>query len=425
MCNFVTMKKKFILLLFSLFAVVGMAQVVNTSAVLIGAWSGKLKVGPTELTLVLHIKQSDGYLECSLDSPDQGAKGIGLYKEHLTDDSLAVKAPQLGLTYHARIAEGKMVGTFSQMGMNLPLTLEKGVYEVRRPQHPSQPYPYKAEEVSFVNETDHATLVGTLTYPIHFDASQGVPVVVLVSGSGLQNRDEEILDHKPFLVIADYLARHGIATLRYDDRAFGASTGGDRILSQATTLDYKRDARAAIDYLKSRKEFGKVGVLGHSEGGCIAFMLSSEGAVDFAISMAGTGVKGDTALTAQTNAILKLQGQTTTLTIEQYRQNAQMVPGEWMRWFLDYDPTADISAVKCPVFALNGDKDVQVLSSLNLTAIKEKLPPLSHSLVKEYAGLNHLFQHCQTGLPTEYNTIEETISEEVLQDITKWILALH
>ena len=418
------MKQHILLSLLALFSITSSAQVVNSSAVLIGAWSGKLKVGPTELTLVLHIKQGNGYLECSLDSPDQGAKGIGLYKEHLTDDTLAVKAPQLGLTYRARIAEGKMVGTFSQMGMNLPLTLEKGVYEVRRSQHPSQPYPYKTEEVSFVNETDHATLVGTLTYPIHFDASQEVPVVVLVSGSGLQNRDEEIFNHTPFLVISDYLARHGIATLRYDDRAFGKSTGGDRIHNQATTLDYMRDARAAIDFLKSRKEFGQVGIAGHSEGGCIAFMLSSEGAVDFAISMAGTGVKGDIALTAQTNAILKQQGQTTTLTVEQYRQNAQKVPGEWMRWFLDYDPTADISAAKCPVFALNGDKDVQVISSLNLTAIKEKLPQHPHSLVKEYAGLNHLFQHCQTGMPTEYNGIEETIAEEVLKDITNWILAL-
>ena len=419
-----TMKKPLLLSLFALLTLTGAAQVINSSDVLIGAWSGKLKVGPTELTLVLHIKQGDGYLECSLDSPDQGAKGISLFKEHVTDDSLAVKATQLGATYRARIVDGKMVGTFSQMGMNFPLTLEKGSYEVRRSQNPVPPFPYKTEEVSFVNKADNATLVGTLTYPTHFDASKHVPVVVLVSGSGLQNRDEEIFNHKPFLVIADYLARHGIASLRYDDRAFGSSTGGDRIHNQTTTLDYKRDARAAIDFLKSRKEFGKVGIAGHSEGGCIAFMLSSEGAVDFAISMAGTGVKGDLVLTSQANAILQHQGQTATLTVEQCRQNALMVPSEWMRWFLDYDPTADISSAKCPVFALNGDKDLQVISSLNLTAIKEKLPENNNSLVKEYVGLNHLFQHCQTGLPTEYNTIEETISEEVLKDMAEWILSL-
>ena len=419
-----TMKKPLLLSLFALLTLTGAAQVINSSDVLIGAWSGKLKVGPTELTLVIHIKQGNGFLECSLDSPDQGAKGISLFKEHVTDDSLSVKATQLGATYRARIADGKMVGTFSQMGMNFPLTLTKGTYEVRRPQHPAEPYPYRTEEVTFINEADHATLAGTLTYPVGFEAGKKVPVVVLVSGSGLQNRDEEIFNHKPFLVIADYLARHGIASLRYDDRAFGSSTGGDRIHNQTTTLDYKRDARAAIDFLKSRKEFGKVGIAGHSEGGCIAFMLSSEGAVDFAISMAGTGVKGDLVLTSQANAILQHQGQTATLTVEQCRQNALMVPSEWMRWFLDYDPTADISSAKCPVFALNGDKDLQVISSLNLTAIKEKLPENNNSLVKEYVGLNHLFQHCKTGMPTEYNAIEETISEEVLHDIATWIQAL-
>jgi pimeloyl-ACP methyl ester carboxylesterase len=246
----------------------------------------------------------------------------------------------------------------------------------------------------------------------------------MVSGSGLQNRDEEIFNHKPFLVIADYLARHGIASLRYDDRAFGASTGGDRIHNQATSLDYKRDAAAAIDFLRVRNEFAQVGVLGHSEGGYIAFMLGSDKKVDFAISMAGTGVKGDIVLTTQVNEILKMQGQTTTLTTEQCRQNALSVPSDWMKWFLDYDPTADISATTCPVFALNGDKDLQVIASLNLPAIKQALPQNKHTLVKEYAGLNHLFQHCKTGLPTEYNTIEETISEEVLKDIATWILSL-
>ena len=418
------MKKLSTLILMALLVIPGVAQVVNTSEVLVGSWTGKLKVGANALTLVLNIKQADGYLECTLDSPDQGAKGIGLFKEYLTDDSLSLKATQLGVTFRARVGEGKMVGTFSQMGMNFPLTLEKGSYEVRRPQNPVPPYPYKTEEVTFVNKADNATLVGTLTYPTHFEASKRVPVVVLVSGSGLQNRDEEIFNHKPFLVIADYLARHGIASLRYDDRAFGASTGGDRIHDQATSLDYKRDATSAIDFLKARNEFGQIGVIGHSEGGYIAFMLGSEKQVDFAISMAGTGVKGDLVLTSQANEIMKAQGQSVTLTIAQCRQQALTTKSEWMKWFLDYDPAADISRTTCPVFALNGNKDLQVIASLNLPAIKQALPHNKHTLVKEYEGLNHLFQHCQTGLPTEYNTIEETISEEVLKDIAEWILSL-
>ena len=302
------MKKFFNLILMAFLVLPGVAQVVNTSAVLIGSWLGKLKVGANALTLVLNVEQGSGYLVCTMDSPDQGAKGLNIYKEYLTDDSLSLKITQIGATFRARVEEDKMIGTFSQMGMNFPLTLEKGSYEVRRPQHPVPPYPYKTVEVSFVNKADNATLVGTLTYPIQFDRSKQVPVVVMVTGSGLQNRDEELFNHKPFLVIADYLARHGIASLRYDDRAFGASTGGDRIHNQATSVDYKRDAASAIDFLRARNEFAQVGVIGHSEGGYIAFMLGSEKLVDFVISLAGTGVKGDIVLTSQVNEILKMQG---------------------------------------------------------------------------------------------------------------------
>lgn len=418
------MKKYIILIAITCLTLSGMAQVANTSSVLIGSWAGKLKVGTAALTIVLNVKQADGYLEFSMDSPDQGTKGLGVYKEYVTDDSVALKFPQISATYRAKVNKNKMQGTFTQMGMSFPLTLDKGTYEVRRPQHPLPPYPYKTEEVVFTNQADQATLAGTLTYPINFNKSNNVPVVVLVSGSGLQNRDEEIFNHKPFLVIADYLARNGIASLRYDDRAFGASTGGNRVHNQATTLDYKRDAAAAINYLKAQKKFSSFGVIGHSEGGCIAFMLGRENIVDFVVSMAGTGVKGDVVLTSQTNAMLKAQGQATTLTTEQCRQNALALKSDWMNWFIDYDPTKDIMGTTVPVMAINGTKDLQVLPSLNLTAIQKVLPKNKHTFIKEYADLNHLFQHCQTGLPTEYNTIEETISEEVLKDITNWIHSL-
>ena len=189
----------------------------------------------------------------------------------------------------------------------------------------------------------------------------------------------------------------------------------------ATTLDYKRDAEAGIQYLRSLKKFGKVGVIGHSEGGNIAFMLGTDKKVDFVVSMAGVGVKVDIALTAQANKILELQGQPARLSVEQYRQNVQALQSPWMNWFVDYDPTADISAMKCPVMAINGDKDCQVISSLNLPSIRQLLQKNKRHQVKEYPSLNHLFQHCQTGLPTEYGNIEETISPEVLTDITEWI----
>ncbi len=413
----------FVMLFALLTFAVAQAQVANTTTALLGAWTGKLDLGTAKLTLVLHFEQKDGFVACTMDSPDQGAKGIGVYKDYLSEDSVALSVQALGVTYRAKLKDGQLNGTFMQNGLRLPLVLKKGELERRRPQMPAAPYPYKTEDVTFVNQADNATLSGTLTYPVGNETmkKKDVPVVIMVSGSGLQNRDEELFDHKPFLVLADHLARHGIASLRYDDRGFGASKGGDRVQKDATTLDYKRDAEAGIQYLRSLKKFGKVGVIGHSEGGNIAFMLGADKKVDFVVSMAGVGVKADTALTAQANKILELQGQPARLSVEQYRQNVQALQSPWMSWFVDYDPTADIAAVKCPVMAINGDKDCQVISSLNLPSIRQLLQSNRHNIVKEYPSLNHLFQHCQTGLPTEYGNIEETISPEVLTDIVEWI----
>jgi len=417
-------RRNIFVMLFALMTfAVAQAQVANTTTALLGAWTGKLDLGTAKLTQVFHFEQKDGFVACTMDSPDQGAKGIGVYKDYLSEDSVALSVQALGMTYRAKLKDGQLDGTFMQNGLRLPLVLKKGELERRRPQMPAEPYPYQTEEITFVNQADNATLSGTLTYPVGYETmkNKDVPVVIMVSGSGLQNRDEELFDHKPFLVLADHLARHGIASLRYDDRGFGASEGGDRVQKDATTLDYKRDAEAGIQYLRSLKKFGKVGVIGHSEGGNIAFMLGADKKVDFVVSMAGVGVKADTALAAQANKILELQGQPARLSVERYRQNVQALQSPWMNWFVDYDPTADIAAVKCPVMAINGDKDCQVISSLNLPSIRQLLQSNRHNIIKEYPLLNHLFQHCQTGLPTEYGNIEETISPEVLTDITEWI----
>lgn len=417
------MKKQVLTAVFMLISFAGMAQVASKTTALLGTWTGKLNVGATSLTLVFHFEQTDDHVVCTMDSPDQGAKGIGVYKNYLSEDSVSLSVITLGVNYRAKLKDGQLDGTFVQNGLRLPLVLKKGELERRRPQMPAAPYPYQTEDITFMNQADNATLSGTLTYPVGYETmkKKDVPVVIMVSGSGLQNRDEELFDHKPFLVLADHLARHGIASLRYDDRAFGKSEGGDRIHKNATTLDYKRDAEAGIQYLRSLKKFSKVGVIGHSEGGNIAFMLGADKKVDFVVSMAGVGVKVDTALTAQANKIMELQGQPARLSVEQYRQNVQALQSQWMDWFIDHDPTADIAAVKCPVMAINGDKDCQVISSLNLPSIRQLLQKNKRHLVKEYPSLNHLFQHCQTGLPTEYGNIEETISPEVLTDITKWI----
>lgn len=415
------MKKSIITTLLAFVALTGLAQV-NTTTALLGSWSGKLKAGVTSLTIVLHLEQADGYVKVSLDSPDQGAKGISGFKEYLSDDSVAIKIESLGVTYRARLKEGKLDGTFSQRGFSFPLVMTKGVPEVKRPQTPKTPYPYETEEVTFTNEADSAMLAGTLTYPMDYDKKQKPMVVLFVSGSGQQNRDEELMDHKPFLVISDYLARQGIATLRYDDRATGKSVGGE--VKNATSEDFARDAAAGIDFLRNKKAFSKIGILGHSEGGTIAFMLGAQKKVDFIVSLAGPTVKGDTLLAAQSNRILGLSGQPATMTIEKYRQTVAPMKNHWIDWFNDYDPTENIRKTRCPVFALNGDHDCQVISTLCLPALKQLLPPSKKHLIKEYPSLNHLFQHCKTGLPEEYSQIEETISPEVLQDIATWIKAL-
>ena len=383
-----------------------------------GDWMGKLNLGPQSLTIVLHVNcNAQGEVECILDSPDQGAKGIAVETDYCSSDSISVSLASLALSFQGKLKGDEIVGTFTQ-GLSFSLILKRGEEKLNRPQNPVAPYPYKTEEVAFKNVADGATLVGTLSYPVGYKKGK-TPVVLMVTGSGQENRDEEIFDHKPFLVIADYLARHGVATLRYDDRGFGKSTGGD--VEHATTLDFMRDAASGVDFLRTSKQFGKVGILGHSEGGSIAFMLGAKGKVDFVISMAGIGVKGDTALTAQANKIFELTGQSMRFSTHQYRMNAIIKRSPWLNFFIDYDPSADISKTLCPVMAINGSRDVQVIPSLNLMGIKAHLKPNPKNIIKEYPSLNHLFQHCKTGNVLEYRMIEETISPEVLEDIVRFI----
>ena len=391
---------------------------VSAQHVMDGVWTGKLNVGPQTLTLVLHVAhEASGNAVCSLDSPDQGAMNIPVKSDYCSVDSISVSLEQLSLSYQGRLKGDEIVGTFTQ-GATFPLTLKRGEETLKRPQNPVEPFPYKTEEVTFTNATDKATLAGTLSYPTDYKKGK-TPVVLMVTGSGQENRDEEVFGHKPFLVIADYLARHGVASLRYDDRGFGKSTGGD--VKHATTDDFARDAASGIEFLRTLKCFSKVGVLGHSEGGSIAFMLGAKGKVDFVISMAGIGVRGDTALTAQANRLLELSGQPMRLSTLQYHVNAYMKKSPWLNFFMDYDPSGDITKTLCPVMAINGERDVQVISSLNLIGIKGHLTENPKNFVKEYPALNHLFQHCTTGNVSEYRMIEETISPEVLEDIVRFI----
>ena len=440
---------------------IALAQGVNNTTTLVGSWIGKLSFGSRGLNIGLNIEQQDGYVVCTLDSPDQGVKGIGCHKNTLTDTKISLSVPAIGASYEAELVEDKLVGTFSQGGLKLPLTLKRGEYKPRRPQTPTTPLSYRTEEVAFANKAEGAKLSGTLTYPVNFEnyKKYSVPVVLMVTGSGGQNRDEEIFDHKPFLVIADFLAKNGIASLRYDDRGVGKSTGPTK---NTTTENNLADAEAGIAYLRSLKKFGKIGVLGHSEGGTIAFMMGANKSVDFLISLAGTAAKGIDVIVGQNRAAMQLQGVPPAI-IEEYAVALRIVYADrisgkeiadkpayietlcqtnkltlpdnfksnlvkcitfgdnWLTWFLGYDPAQAISRIKCPVMALNGALDLQVLSSDNLPVIKANLPKNKKSVIKEYDSLNHLFQHCTPSTALNYGAIEETISVEVLKDMANWL----
>ena len=386
-----------------------------------GTWHGTLKLNAMKLSIVMHFSDN----ACTLDSPDQGAKGIKGEVREITAEKVDVAFPTLNATYTGMLKDGKIEGTFTQMGYKLPLVLEEGQPVRIRPQTPQPPFPYQTEEVSFVNTEDSASLAGTLTYPVGYNSKRKVPVVIMVTGSGLQNRDEELFEHKPFLVIADFLARNGIASLRYDDRGAGLSTGD---IENVTTEGFCRDAAAGIAFLRKTGHFSKIGVLGHSEGGSIAFMLAAQKKCDFIVSMAGPGLRGDSIIVEQTNELLRQQGQPATMTVRQMRLTMLLQKtNPWYDYFVDFDPAPVIKQIKCPALLLNGDKDSQVMAASNIPVIrallsdneKHQLP--DNQVIKVYPGLNHLFQHCTTGMPAEYGSIEETISEEVLHDIAEWI----
>ena len=431
-----------------------------------GSWSGAIMIGTNKLHIGFNLLSlSDGKQTCTMDVPEQGANNIPTEIIKNDVDSLNISIPPLRANYKGRKnSKESIIGQFSQNGMSFPLNLTPGKVELTRPQTPQPPYPYATEEVVFKNEAEGAVLSGTLTYPIAygFQAKENIPVVLMVTGSGGQDRNEEIFNHKPFLVIADFLAKHGIASLRYDDRGVCKSTGPTK---ETTTMNNLSDAEAGISYLRNLNKFGQIGVLGHSEGGTIAFMMGANKSVDFLISLAGGATSGIEILVGQNKAAMQLQGipaivieqYATALNIlykdrierkqitdhKQYIENmcltnkltlpenfkanlAQCITagGEWLTWFLAYEPSNTIRKIACPVMALNGNLDMQVLSKDNLPVIKEHLPSNDKNLVKEYDSLNHLFQHCTPATALNYGAIEETISKEVLEDIANWINSL-
>lgn len=384
-----------------------------------GTWKGVLSVGPQKLTLILHVSETER--SAKLDVMEQGAKGLPLAVNVMENDSLNVAMTQIGLHYAGRLRNGVIEGTFSQNGFTTQLIFNKGEVVLKRPQEPKPPFPYRVEEVKFDHKEANVTLAGTLTFPEGYKEGQKVPVVLMVTGSGPQNRDEELMGHKPFLVLADRLARHGIASLRYDDRGTGLSTGD---FSSVTTAALATDALAGIKYLRGLKKFSCVGILGHSEGGSIAYMLGASGNADFIVSLAGPACKVDTLMMLQLNKLSRLQGakEDVAHNVAETRQLLlSQDGGPWMKAFLNMDFSQFLKSIKCPVMALGGSNDLNVPAEFNMKVLKSKLPSNSKDFIKIYPGLNHLFQHSSTGNPLDYVNIEETMSEEVMNDVCTWI----
>lgn len=441
-----------------------------------GNWHGVLKVGPVELRLVYRIaKDKEGNVKATLDSPDQGAKGIPVDSVTREGREVKLEAKALKAIYEGQLSEDgqSIAGKFKQGGASFELNLKRldKEPEVARPQEPKKPYPYREEEVAYENSAAKIMLAGTLTLP----KSDGpVPAVLLITGSGAQDRDESLLGHKPFLVLADHLTRKGIAVLRVDDRGVGGSSGST---ANSTSDDFAGDVLAGVAFLKGRKEIDakRIGLAGHSEGGIIAPIVASRSKdVAFIVLLAGTGVSGEEIIYRQGALIAKAQGAPeAALTAARASQeklfkivreekdaakaeellkkslseqiaaaiaaspdakdaiegqaNAQLkqILTPWYRYFLFYDPAPALRKVSCPVLAINGEKDLQVEPAQNLPPIKKALEEGGNTdvTIKELPGLNHLFQHAKTGAPSEYGKIEETFAPEALSIVSDWILA--
>ena len=406
-----------------------------------GTWNGELNVMGNKVPLVFNFSTNG----CTIDSPSQGVNGIQAEKTVKDDGTISVKVGMIGATFEGKMTDGEIKGTYVQNGFPLPLTLKPGKLVVKRPQTPVPPFPYKEESVSFTNA--QYTFNGTLTLPENY--TKNTPVVLMVTGSGQQDRDEELFSHKPFAVIADALARQGIASLRYDDRGWGDKSVN---FADFTTDDFRQDAAAAIPLL--RKRFNKVGILGHSEGGTIAMMLAAEGKADFIVSLAGMAISGKETLIMQNRQAMSAIGLPKE-TVDSYCNSIskaldeiasgkkaneinindvpvalkpitikalQQADTPYIRHFLTVDVGKLLPEIKCPVLALNGTKDTQVDCDANTTRIEKGLANCKHS-IKKIDGVNHLFQHCNTGIVTEYQQIEEAIAPEVLQEVAKWIKA--
>ena len=432
-----------------------------------GVWQGALEGNGMRLRLQLHVSHDDQkQLVAALDSPDQGVSGLPAIKVSQKDAAFHLEIPVVSGAYDGTLnaAKSAINGSWTQNNLEQKLDFQRSdqLLELLRPQNPVKPYPYKEEEITFPNGKAKISLAGTLTLP---RGPGPFPAVILLSGSGPHDRDESLVGHRPFLVLADHLTRKGIAVLRFDKRGIGKSTGD---YASATTEDFAGDAEAALAYLNTRKEIDpkKIGLLGHSEGGLIAPMVATHSqTIAWIVLLAGPGLKGEDVLLLQSELILRAAGvnegevartlafnkQTYALVRQEkdpaaleaklnelvqststgaalppaaVQAQVRMLVSPWFRYYLDYDPLPALQKTMCPVLALNGEKDLQVSSKENLARIQKALHDGgNHDFqTTELPGLNHLFQHGPTGSPTEYGGIEETMAPEALNVVSDWVL---
>lgn len=422
-----------------------------------GTWYGYPDLKTNRIRLEINLsKQAQGaHYSATLKMPDISPALHTASQAEVVEDTLFVFFPQAGVACKGICVSDSLISGTIQWGQYLfPLELTRRPVVFRRPQTPQPPYPYRSEDIAFRNEKDGLTLAGTLTLP---EQAKQCKAVVIVSGSGPQDRNNTFFEHKTYQVIADYLTRHGIAVLRVDDRGTGQSEGN----AATTSLpDETADARAAIAYLKTRPEIhpDSIGIIGHSEGAFVAFTLAAAGESPFIITLAGGGVCGSELLLMQRAALLRANGaQDAFITFyNNYMRQAQNIVlqskdqaacrQELAKLFagsplagqeanltsqlfnpatielMRYNPLPDFQRITCPVLALNGTKDCQVPVE-NLEYIQKGIRANGNSKVTviSYLGLNHMFQPAQSGLPSEYSDIEETIDPQVLKDIVQWL----
>lgn len=440
------------------------AEAQAEAAGLVGRWEGALRVGETALPLVVRVSEGPDGLIAVMDSPAQGARDMPITGLSEAGGTVRFAIPSVGGRFEgARSADGSTwTGSWSQGGAGLPLILTRVATTAEvaapvapaRPQTPVPPFPYVAEDVTFANAGAGITLAGTLTMP---EGDGPFPAVVLLTGSGAQDRDETILGHKPFAVWADALTRRGVAVLRYDDRGVGGSGGGS---NDDTTADFATDARAAMDHLRTRPEIDadRIGLMGHSEGGATAQIAVLNGApAAFVVMIAGPAVSGAELLPEQVARIATASGASPEQVAEARRgqtgimaalvrnkddgpaaareveailtaagapegprrQSVAMLSSGWFRYFAAYDPAPALRAIDAPMLAIYGGKDLNVPADLNGEALARLKPDAT---VVVLPGLNHLMQHAETGLGTEYGTITETLAPEAIAAVTDWVV---